>query len=846
MRYTRLIFFFWCIPCLCWGQDRSDSAQSLEEVLKQLTDTYDVRFSYLDEVIEGKQVQLDSTDSSDLDAILIYLERTARLRFEKVDDDYITIRPFAVADKVPLCGIISDYSGAPIIGATVGYSRTEGGYTNENGYFQLDSVPYGARLTISSVGHITKQFNVSDLSFATCNRIRLGESVNMLDEVIISDYLAVGITKVENKIQINPSEFKTLPGLIEPDILQGIQQLPGVNSPYETAAGLYVRGGLPDQNLVMWNGIKTYNQGHFFGMISAFNPYVIDKVSFTKSGTSAQFGDRVSSVIDINTAGKVGDRISGGAGTNMLFGDAYLTLPIIRDKVSLQLSGRRSFTDVWETITYKKMADRVFQNTKINETLSDDQQASNSFFFNDFTSNVTWQVNSDNQLTINTLYNKNELNFQSQDIVTNQSFNDLLLNANEGYSLRWSNDSDGKFSFDADANFARYILRYQFLSSVADTVTESSKKNLVEEWGARMNTQLRLNEATTFRAGYHFSNNQIRYAYETAAPSYQLVLDEDNTTVQTHSSYGELEHAAKGWLLRPGIRVNRYQELSKTYLEPRLFVEKALNEQLSVNLSGEYRTQIASQIKESVVSDLSLENKVWALASVDRFPVIRSYQFTLGSNYRTNGWLFDVEGYRKQVMDVTTLIFGFLNPVDNSFRIGDSQIIGTDVFLKKQWLDYEAWTSYSYVRTENTFSGLNNDQSFPGSWNIEHTFRIAGIATLDDWQFSLGWIWHTGKAFTDLVDESVSGGPVSVSFGDINANNLPVYHRLDLSVMKEFQSQKFEHLRYRVGLSVLNVYNRRNLLNREFRTTPSLQNELIDTRVYSLGFTPNLVLRVFW
>lgn len=845
MMHYRLLIILWLLSCTLRAQDDTGVSQSLRDYLSQLSEKHSVEFSYLDQVIENEFIEGDIAQHSSLKEILSWLENTTRLRFERIRDDYVVVRPFSSSDMVSLCGYVTDYSNEPLIGATVSYTLNDGGFTDESGYFKFDSIPYGARLTIRSIGYLTKYLNVKDLSFITCNRFKMGESVSVLEEVVISDYLAAGIHKSQNQVTIDPDELKTLSGLVEPDILESIQQVPGVNSPYETAAGLHVRGGLPDQNLVLWNGIKTYNQGHFFGMISAFNPYITDKVTFIKSGTSARYGDRVSSVIDISTNQKPVERISGGVGTNMLYADGFLTLPVISSKLSLQLSARRSFTDLLETFTYNQMADRVFQNTKISESISNDQQSNNRFFFNDFTSNMTWKVDANNQLTINTLYNRNDLDFQSENTSTSQSYNDKLLNANEGYAINWKNQSSSPFSFDVDVNYAKYILEYEFIISEADTTTNSSKKNLVREAGARLNGSYQLNDESSLTFGYHYSNNRTQYAYETAGSSYNLVLDADNTTINTHAGFIEYEFENNILFINSGVRVNHYKELGKILFEPRLYIAKPLSEQISLSASGEYRTQVTSQIKESVVSDLSLENKVWALASSDRFPVIRSYQVTLGSDYSYNGWHINLEGYRKQVMDVTTLTFGYLNPQDNAFRVGDSRIFGADLFVKKRWMNYETWASYSYVRTENSFIGLNNDRPFPGSWNIEHTVRLTNNYNIRNWNFSIGWLWHTGKSYTEVTEEA-SEGPVSIFYGALNGNNLPIYHRLDCSVLYEFSAKRFDRIRYRVGLSVLNLYDRRNLLNREFRTTPSLDNELIDTKVYSLGITPNLVFRVFF
>lgn len=843
MKFCHLFFIALCFPLVSWAQEPYEE-EDLRVVLNKLETQHDVQFSYLDELIAGKTVKLDT--SRTLNENLSSLELSTRLRFETLNEGYIILRNYRADDRVSLCGIIEDHQGNSLLGVSVGYSTVEGVFSNGEGEFQLDSIPFDSWLTLRYVGYATKRVKVSRLPFNKCTVLRLAESIEELQEVIVSDYLATGIVKNKNTVRLDPHSLKTLSGLSEPDILQSIQQVPGVNSPFETAAGLHVRGGLPDQNLILWNGIKTYNQGHFFGMISAFNPYITDKVDFIKHGTPAMYGDRISSVVDISSKKDVSNDFSGGVGSNMLYADGYIDIPVVSDKISIQLSVRRSFTDVLETPTYSQMSDRVFQNTKIGESTSNDQQVENSFYFNDFSFNSIWQISTNNKLIINGLYNRNELNFESLNEPANQSFNDQLIHANEGINVNWESQPTDKFEFNVSSSFSRYILQYSFVQTEADTTTESSKKNFVEDFSLQLNGTYQVTDKSSIGGGYHGNQTRIQYAYETEAPSYNIVLDADNSTIRTHSGYVEYIYEDDKTFIRPGVRMNYYEELGETFWEPRLYAQRAISESVSLSLSGEYRTQVASQIKESVVSDLSLENKVWALASPDRFPVLTSFQLGAGAGYKKLGWTAEVEGYRKKVNGVTTLIFGYLNGLENQFREGSSSIYGVDSFLKKTWLNYETWISYSYIRTQNLFTGLNDDQPFPGSWSIEHTFRWSNVLSYKNWEISLGWFWHTGKSFTEVQPtENGQSGPVQIFYESINANNLTPYHRMDLSVMREFSSANTA-LRYRVGLSVLNVYNRKNLLNREFRTTPSLENELIDTRVYSLGITPNLVFRIFW
>lgn len=840
-----LLVLAWSLPIWVFSQHASEYAGdtvSLKLILEDMEDQYDVRFSYVDEAVAISVPDFRVSDSRGLDRSLQILEVVSGLRAEQVNQNYIVIRPFEPSDEVSVCGRVVDDQGKPMFGLLVKSDLGKGTITDAQGAFSLTAA-YGDVLNFQHVGYQTKRRMVGNLMDTACVVLAMKEAVSFLEALTIREFLTVGISKYQNQVSITPKELVILPGLIEPDVLQGIQQTPGVVSPYETASGLHVRGGSPDQNLVLWNGIKTYNQGHFFGMLSAFNPYITEEVKFIKNGTSAKYGGRVSSVVDIRTSEEVADDFSGGAGFNMLYGDAFVQAPVVEDQLSVMVSGRRSYTDLVETPTYNQYAKRVFQNTKINDSGPETNHVENDFYFSDFNTSVIFQPNVSNRIITNTLYYKNDLDFSTEND-SSQTYQDKLLTQNEGYSIKWLYQTD-RLQITNTAYYANYLLNYQFISSENDTTSTASKKNLINDVGYNFDVGLPLSERYSLKAGYQLSYNRSRYAFEDFGPGYSIVLDQDDQEMLTHSAYAEVEVTGKRLESSLGFRGNYYAGLRKFYVEPRLYAQYRLTNPLYVNASAEYKTQVISQIKESVVSDLSLENQVWKLASSDRFPVIDSYQYTTGFGYSQNDWDIDLEGYWKSINGVTSLTFGFLNPVDDDYRQGRSEVYGLDFFVKKQVERYKSWVSYSYIHTRNTFKGLNDGQPFPGNWNIEHQVNWSHFYQVGDFHFSLGWIWHTGKSYTDVREESGAEGPVVVGFDELNGENLPVYHRLDFSAVYNFRLRN-ERVRYRIGLSVLNAYNRRNLLNREFRTTPSLENELIDTRIYSLGITPNLVFRMFW
>lgn len=848
-RFLNICIF--CLSVSVFSQEKTDivNAQniSLYDALSPIEKQFNLNFSYINTTILNKVVTLTTTSKTTIKDIVTSLEKQTQLKFEITGDHFITIRNYNPQDLVSICGNIYDYStNKPLEDVEVFLKGSQDiVYTADKGFFEYESIPYGSIIILDVPGLKKREIQAATLLGSECLEIFLTSDIEILDEITIQEYLTKGITLDKKVVQIDIDKLAILPGLTEPDILQSIQLTPGVNSPFETASGLFVRGSAPNQNLVLWNGIKTYNQGHFFGLLSAFNPYAVKEVDFSKSGVSAYYGDRISGIIDIKSDTDISNRFSGNAGFNMINADVAIHTPIIKDKVSLRISSRRSFTDLLETFTYNQYADRVFQNTAIAED-TEFSDSKNDFFYTDHSANLIAQVSNKDRLEVNALYSKNDLDFRRGD--ETRSFNDDLAIENEGYNTRWEHIWNQKLTLKASGYYTKYFFNYDFITRTSNTIDEiESKKNLIEDIGASADFLYSLSDNQNLIGGYQFSNNTIKYAFATTTPTYELTLDRDDRFLNTHSLYGEYKYETfKNWYISGGLRFNNYTALEQSFIEPRVFIEKHITNHWKLNATGEYRSQSVSQISESIVSNLSLENQVWTLANKEQFPIITSYQFTVGSNFKKRSWFFDVDTYYKQIDDITSLTSGFINPVDNTHHNGNSRIYGIDVFLKKEFNHYKNWVSYSYINTSNTFKDVNDNQSFPGNLNIEHTVKWSHLYKINNFQVSLGWLWHTGKAFTNVSGVNEIGNLVLLNFGELNANNLPVYHKLDFSAIYDFKIKDSSSLKYRAGLSVLNIYNRNNILNREFRTTNSLNNKFINSDISGLGITPNLSFRVFW
>jgi len=662
--------------------------------------------------------------------------------------------------------------------------------------------------------------------------------IQFLDNILITGYLTKGIQKNKDAtFTIKPKKLEILPGLIEADILESIQLLPGIVSLNETATGFTVRGGSLDQNRIIWDGINMYHKGHLFGMLSAFNPNSTSDVIFHNKGTHSRFGERVSSVIDISSVNSITDKFVVGIGVNGINVDAYLEAPIIEDKFSLQVAMRRSYTELFQSPSFNKIAKKVFQNTKIDNI----ENTNNKFNFLDYNIKLNFKLNQNNSFYASTIYIDNSLDYLVRDQDLNDSYNDILAINNDGFSLGWDKKWNQNLSQNTQLFLSRYSLAYNFISSKS-TQMESNfeKRNEIYDSGLSTEFGLDFNKVNNLTFGYQYVLKDVSYLFKETA-DLTIVLDQDKTIVRSHSVYLQYLHKnPKLFDVSLGLRANYYEELDAVRFEPRILLFKDIFKNLKIQLSGEIKNQIISEIDETVLSDLSLENKLWRLADGETFPIINSKQLSLGFLYSTEGWSFDVDAYLKQIKGKNALSLGFLNPNDSRFHKGEQSIFGIDFYLKKDFNYFKTWISYSFNDVISNYEGLNNNENFISSINIRHSFTTSMAYKLKNFQIALAWNWRSGKPFTKSY---VSPNDQFYYLG-INTERLPYYHRLDISSTYSFDFSKKNKMKGKLGFSIRNIYNQKNLISREYIGNNNLENsvEIIDK--YSLEITPNFLFRI--
>ena len=655
-----------------------------------------------------------------------------------------------------------------------------------------------------------------------------------LNEILVEGFLSKGINKSNQQFILLPKKIEALPGVTDADVLLSLQQLPGVKSPNETASGLYIRGGASDQNLILWDGIRMYHPGHLFGMISGFNPNVTQTVYYQNKGTHPKFGERISSVIDIQSTDKIEDELKVDAGINALNADVYIRTPLVKKKLGLQLSGRKSFTEWLQTTAFNSLAEKVFQNTNFKNF--DD---SNKFQFGDYSAKVNYKPNDKTELSFTSIWIDNNLNFTTEkqtDIMQNQK----MMISNQGLSAHWNQQYGVKWNQKTLVHFSSYKFNYKKNKSrTADTFELFQKLNRVTDSGFETSFNYKANDKFNIEFGYQLSGNDVSHSFTTESQDLRIILDQKRRYNITHAGYSFLKYKLESWSFQAGARYNYFRSLQSNNVEPRLFIQKNITDALVLQTSFERKSQIMSQVRESVVNDLSLENYLWVLADNDSYPIQRANQYTMGLVYKTNSWVFDFDAYYKMANGVTSLTFGFLNQFDSDIHMGKGFTKGLDVLIQKNAPTWRTWMTYTFQDSQNRFEGLNDHQYFPINADIKHAFNISFYKKWKHYSLSTGWFWHTGKPYSEL--------DATNQVKTFNNEQLPAYHRLDISGIYHFREQKA--WTGKVGFSIYNAYNQRSLISREYERqyatiTSTIRATYKTQDYYSLGVTPNVFVRV--
>lgn len=673
------------------------------------------------------------------------------------------------------------------------------------------------------------------------NALELQNTVQYLEEVVVTNYLTKGISKTNNgTIEADTKTFNILPGLIEPDVLQIVQNLPGIISVDERISNINVRGGTNDQNLILYEGIRMYQSGHFFGLISAFNPYLSKGVTISKNGTSAKFGNAISSTIAIENTDELDGKFKAGLGGNLLSADGFAKIPLSK-KMELQIAARRSYTDIIVSKTYDAYFDRIFRDSELNTSNAVNTQLAldERFLFYDFNAKFLYNIDDASKLRINVMNMYNDLEYDQVFTTTDNNFQETKSELNQisfGASANYSKQLKDDINVSAQVYYSNYDLDAKNNNVTNNQFLE--QENKVEDFGLRLDASKSINPKLKVNFGYQFNEVGVTNFENVINPNFTSLIKE---IIRTHAIFGEVERYSKSRnsYIRFGARISYLDKLKELIMEPRFAFNQKLSDVFRLEILGELKNQSLTQVIDLQQDFFGIEKRRWQLANGESIPLIKSQQISLGISYNHNNLLISLEAYYKNVGDITAQSQGFQNQFQFSNDVGAYTAKGFDFLINKRFSDFSTWLSYTFSKNDYTFNTLNSSESFPNTLDLTHVANASFTYNLDNFKIGLGLNWHSGRPYTSPSDVQINGNSV-IEFNAPNSSRLDDYFRTDISAIYNFNVSK--GIKAEIGASVWNIFNQTNIINRFF--TLDSDDSIVEINNRSLKFTPNLSFRL--
>ena len=736
-----------------------------------------------------------------------------------------------------------------------------GSSANENGFFILvGDIKEGMTLKASYVGYKTKSIVLTNEIINNDFEINLVALTSTLNEVVVSaessKFLQANTDISKHRMSVK--QLSLLPSIGEVDIFRSLQLLPGVSATHESSSGLRIRGGEPQENLVLLDGIKVYNVDHFFGFFSAFNANAIKSVDLYKGAFPSKYGGRLSSVIDLT--GKVGsfNEIKGNLSVNLLSASGSIEIPFLK-KFSFFASGRRSFTDLLQTSFFEK----IFSQFDPDDDIENLEPFIPTFNFYDFNSKLSFKPSKDDLITFSFYKGEDNLdessdtkryqypNFGNIDKIEIIGDLDRISRwGNEGYSFKWSRQWNPKFYNSLNVSYSKYYnfqddsyfvdVRIPELdSTIFDLSVILDQDNSVQDFTARYDAEIVSGKNNKFEFGVEYTKSEVDYLFVRDDTLNIIDTDQESKLYSVYISY-DLK-SVENLNVKIGLRGSRYGFNDKNYFSPRFQFDYSLTDKLKVKAGYGVHYQFVKKIVGEGVTSRSRD--FWLLSEDNNVKVGKSTHYVAGLSYERDAWLINSEIFYKDVENLTEFSLRYRNTrISSLFFTGTGTVKGFEILLQKKIEKYTGWISYTYIDAENIFPLLNDGLSFRAPHTQKNEFKIFNNYEINGWNFSVTFIYGSGEYFTEpsykyditLLDDS---NITFIGVGPKNGSLLPDYHRLDLAVHHIFNINKYKG---DIGISIFNVYNRSNVWYYEYDFN---QEPFLKTRKNYLGLIPNISLK---
>jgi ferric enterobactin receptor len=847
--------------------------ESLTYVLDKVCGTNDLHY-WMES--DGTIYILQNTDDLAKLKQLNKLNKTASGAIKPIALEPVLVPPkhfmFSISGRV-----VDQGSGESLPSATVRIRNTDlSASTNTDGNFTIFNIPSDTCVVeVTYSGYQPDYIRLNSKNINGELVFGMFKALNTLNEVSIQGKKN-GIMSTDTKkvgvLQLSPANLDKLPSIGEKDIMRAFQLMPGVGATNESSSGAYVRGGTPDQNLVVFDGFTVYQVDHLYGFFSAFNSNALKDVQLYKGGFSSVFGGRLSSVTEIN--GKDGDRneFNFGVDLSLLSVNLFAEAPI-NDKSSVLVTFRRSYQG--------PLYNKIFQQFNTSTVSGGGApggggpprgggggfQVSTIPASHFYDADIRYNYHPDkNNSFVWSLYTGTDLTDNSRTLQLpafissggNINITDYTKYGNLGSSVKWFKQWNTKLHSNTYITYSSYFNNRD--RSNSGTTTDSNgnpvsfqtgtvENNNLHDVGVKSDWEWMMSNQLKFLYGGFASRQDINYDYIQNDTTH---LISQHNTAYLGGGYAELEFDPNNKLhLQPGIRTTWFSPTGKVYNEPRFSASYVLNNNFTLKAAT---GQFYQFINEITREDLLNGNRnFWVMSNNSNIPVSEAKHYMGGVSYENNQFLIDVEGYYKTLSDLTQYTITqtgssprTLTTVNQNFYTGSGNAKGVEILLQKKLGRYTGWISYTLADAEDKFAIYGNNY-FPADQDIRHEFKTVNLYHYYRWNFSAVFIFSTGHPYTAPLSSytvTTADGNTSSGFNISGKNTLryPDYNRLDLSATYDLIKINGNKIGS-IGLSLFNVYDHTNIWYKEFQIQ---NNQVVTTNVNYLGFTPNLTLSLRW
>jgi TonB dependent receptor/CarboxypepD_reg-like domain/TonB-dependent Receptor Plug Domain len=760
--------------------------------------------------------------------------------------------------KFTLSGYVKDsLSGETLIGATVTVAgKSKGISSNQYGFYSITLDEGAYTFIVSYIGYLPKITPIN-LKENLLHNFDLVHRASMQQEVIISSRKRDANVKNAQmgKFTLPIEQIKAIPAFMgEVDLLKTIQLLPGVRNAGEGSSGIYVRGGGPDQNLILLDDAPVYNSGHLFGFFSIFNSDAIKNTTLIKGGMPAQYGGRLSSVLDISMKEGNNQQFQAEGGIGLIASRLSIQGPIKKNKSSFIVSARRTYIDALTKPFIKKSSQFYGSgyyfydlNTKINYRFSEKDIVYLSGYFGrdvfDFSNgrqslkvNIPWG-NATGTLRWNHVFNRklfgnttavyNDYNFAFKALQNN--FEVKLASGIKDISLKQDFDlypyTGHKVKFGGIYTYHRFTP--SVVSGRQDSVVfkpDNAQTKYAHEAGLYIQDDWELSDKFKINAG-------IRYSTFQQIGAYRIYRDDANGNHLDSIVY------------RKGAPVKTYGGW-----EPRLTVRYALNDETSLKASVTHNLQYIHLVSNS---GTTLPTDIWVPSTYKVKPQ-KSWLYAAGlfKNFKENMYETSVELYYKQMQNQIEYQEGYtpntLEDTENFFVFGKGWSYGSELFVNKTKGRLTGWIGYTLSWTWRKFDRLNFGEKYPAKYDRRNDMSIVAVYELNKkWKLSGTFVYGSGNAATLPQRFYIAGGVLTQEYSRINEYRLPSYHRLDFAAILSPKKNVKHKWKSEWVFSVYNSYSRQNPYFIYFDQTGNPFNGTLEIQAKQVSLFP-IIPAVTW